>query len=41
MAAGAASEMGYTNLSIYQAGMPDWIAQGNPVQKGGKPGTLR
>ncbi len=41
MAAGAATEMGYTNLSIYQAGMPDWTEQGNAVTKGTRPGTLK
>ncbi len=39
MAAGAAMEMGYTNLMIYQAGMPDWIMQGYPVTKGAKAGA--
>lgn len=38
-AATAAMEMGYTYLMIYQAGMPDWLLRGNPVQKGGKPGA--
>ncbi len=41
MAAGAAAELGYTNLSIYQAGMPDWIALGYPVVKGPQPGKLK
>jgi rhodanese-related sulfurtransferase len=41
MAAGQAMEMGYTYLMIYQAGMPDWLLQGNPIQKGDKPGTLK
>jgi rhodanese-related sulfurtransferase len=41
MAAGAATELGYTNLMIYQAGMPDWQAKGYPVQKGSKPGNLK
>jgi len=40
-AATAAMEMGYTYLMIYQAGMPDWLLRGNPVQKGGKPGALK
>jgi rhodanese-related sulfurtransferase len=40
-AANAAMEMGYTYLMIYQAGMPDWLLQGNPVQKGDKPGSLK
>jgi rhodanese-related sulfurtransferase len=41
MAAGAAMEMGYTNIVIYQAGMPDWLSKGNPAQKGSKPGKLK
>jgi hypothetical protein len=41
MAAGAALEMGYTYLMIYQAGMPDWLAKGNPSQQGGTPGRLK
>lgn len=41
MAAGAAMEMGYTNITIYQAGMPDWVSKGNPVQKGGQTGKLK
>ncbi len=41
MAAGAATEMGYTNLSIYQAGMPDWTGKGNPVKSGTQPGTFK
>ncbi len=41
MAAGAAIEMGYTYLMIYQAGMPDWLAKGFPVQRGSKPGILK
>jgi rhodanese-related sulfurtransferase len=40
-AARAAMEMGYTYLMIYQAGMPDWLLRGNPVQKGNKPGSLK
>jgi rhodanese-related sulfurtransferase len=40
-AAIAAMEMGHTQLMIYQGGMPDWLLQGNPVQKGGKPGSLK
>ncbi len=41
MAAGAAIEMGYTNLMIYQAGMPDWLLKGYPVQKGNRPGKMQ
>jgi rhodanese-related sulfurtransferase len=41
MAAGAATEMGYTSIMIYQAGMPDWLSKGYPVQKGDKPGKLK
>lgn len=40
-AAHDAVAMGYTYLMIYQAGMPDWLLQGNPVQKGDKPGALK
>ncbi len=40
MAAGAAAEMGYTNLMIYQEGMPDWLMKGHPVKKGEQPGTF-
>ncbi len=40
MAAGAAVELGYTYLMIYQAGMPDWLMQGYPVTKGAKPGRF-
>ncbi len=41
MAAGAAVEMGYTSLMIYQEGMPDWLMKGNPVMKGARAGTLK
>jgi hypothetical protein len=41
MAAGAAMEMGYMDLMIYQAGMPDWLAKGHPVKKGMEPGKLK
>jgi hypothetical protein len=41
MAAGAAAEMGYTYLMIYQEGMPDWLMKGNSVQKGDKAGTFK
>jgi rhodanese-related sulfurtransferase len=41
MAAGAATELGYTSLMIYQAGMPDWFSKGYPVQKGKKTGQLK
>ncbi len=41
MAAGAAAEMGYANLMIYQAGMPDWLQKGYPVQKGSRPGKIQ
>jgi len=40
MAANEAVSLGFTYLMIYQAGMPDWLLQGNPVQKGEKPGSL-
>ena len=41
MAAGAAYEMGYTSIMIYQAGMPDWLLKGYPVQKGSQQGKLK
>ncbi len=41
MAAGAALEMGYTYLMIYQAGIPDWSMKGYPVKKGVQPGKLK
>ncbi len=41
MAAVAAADQGYTNLMIYQDGMPDWLMNGNPVKKGDQPGTFR
>ncbi len=39
MAAGAALEMGYTYLMIFQGGMPEWTAKGYPVK--GTRGTAR
>jgi rhodanese-related sulfurtransferase len=33
-AARVAGEMGYTNVSVYQAGIPDWLLKGYPVEKG-------
>jgi rhodanese-related sulfurtransferase len=41
MAAGAAHEMGYTHLLIYQAGIPDWLMKGYPVKKGDQPGAFK
>lgn len=41
MAAGAAIEMGYTYLMIYQEGMPDWLMKGYPVKKGVQSGTFK
>ena len=41
MAADAAAEMGYTNIMIYQEGIPDWLMKGNPVKKGDRPGALK
>jgi 3-mercaptopyruvate sulfurtransferase SseA len=32
--------MGYTNITIFQGGMPEWSGKGLPVQKGNKPGAL-
>jgi rhodanese-related sulfurtransferase len=33
-AARDAGEMGYTNVSVYQAGIPDWLLKGYPIEKG-------
>jgi rhodanese-related sulfurtransferase len=41
MAAGAATEIGYTNLMIFQGGMPEWINKGYPVASGAQPGKLK
>jgi len=41
MAAGAASELGYTYIMIFQEGMPGWTEKGYPVQKGKHPGKLK
>jgi len=40
MAAGAANEMGYTNLMVFQGGMPEWTGKGYPVKSGNQPGKL-
>lgn len=32
--AAAAAQLGYTYLLVYQAGMPDWLLKGYPVEKG-------
>lgn len=37
MAAGAAHQLGYTHLLVYQDGMPDWLARGLPVERGPEP----
>jgi rhodanese-related sulfurtransferase len=41
MAAGAAIEMGYSYLMIYQEGIPDWLMKGYPVKKGAQPGRFK
>jgi rhodanese-related sulfurtransferase len=41
MAAGAATDLGYKNVLVYQAGMPDWAGRGNAVQKGAQPGKFK
>ncbi len=41
MAAGAATEMGYTHLMIFQGGWPEWTGNGYPVQKGSQPGRFK
>lgn len=33
-AAAVAAELGHTYLLIYQAGMPDWLLKGYPIEKG-------
>ena len=33
-AAGEAAGLGYTNLAIYQAGIPDWLLKRYPVETG-------
>jgi rhodanese-related sulfurtransferase len=33
-AAVVADALGYTHLMIYQAGIPDWLVRGYPVEKG-------
>ena len=40
-AAEGALEMGYTYLMSYQAGMPDWLLKGYPMQKGDKTGKMK
>jgi rhodanese-related sulfurtransferase len=40
MAAGAAIEMGYTNLMLFQGGWPDWIGKGYPVKTGPQSGKF-
>lgn len=41
MAAGAAHEMGFTNLMVFQGGMPEWVGKGYPVKSGNEPGKLK
>jgi 3-mercaptopyruvate sulfurtransferase SseA len=41
MAAGAAYEMGHTNLMVFQGGMPEWTGKGYPVKSGNQPGKLK
>jgi rhodanese-related sulfurtransferase len=41
MAAGAANEMGYTNLKVFQGGMPEWVGKGYPVRSGNEPGKFK
>jgi rhodanese-related sulfurtransferase len=33
-AAREAAALGHTNLAIYQAGIPDWLLKGYPIEKG-------
>ena len=41
MAAVAASEMGYTNLLVFQGGMPAWAGKGYPTVAGAQPGKFK
>lgn len=31
--------MGYTNLLVYQGGLPDWLSRGLPVERGAPAAT--
>jgi 3-mercaptopyruvate sulfurtransferase SseA len=33
MAAVAARDLGHSRVLVYQAGLPDWMARGYPVQR--------
>jgi len=41
MAAVAASEIGYTNIMVFQGGMPAWSEKGYPVISGAQPGKYK
>jgi rhodanese-related sulfurtransferase len=41
MAAVAASETGYTNIMVFQGGMPAWVGKGYPVVSGAEPGKYQ
>jgi rhodanese-related sulfurtransferase len=36
-AARIAAELGYTHVGVYQAGIPDWLLKGLPIEKGPEP----
>lgn len=40
-AAAEAAGLGYTNLAIYQAGIPDWLLKRYPIQSGPAPTKSR
>lgn len=40
-AASEAAGLGYTNLAIYQAGIPDWLLKRYPIQSGPAPTKAR
>ncbi len=41
MAAGAAMEMGYTNILVFQGGVPAWTEAGYPLKSGPQPGKFK
>jgi rhodanese-related sulfurtransferase len=41
MAAVAAQEIGYTNIMVFQGGMPEWLNKGYPVISGAQPGKFK
>ena len=41
MAAGAAMEMGYTYIMVFQGGIPAWTERGYTLKTGPKPGKFK